>query len=86
MKTNITICIDTEVYLELKNKNVIISQLINDYLRAYLELKEEPQVKDLDKLKQKMLKKESELVQLKQKIDAKTKKQKEEQQKIRWIT
>tara|TARA_R100001132_G_C3262927_1_gene86551 strand:- start:162 stop:419 length:258 start_codon:yes stop_codon:yes gene_type:complete len=85
MKTNITICIDTEVYLALKTKKIVVSQLINNHLRAYLELKEEPKVKDLDQLKQKMIKKESEVVRMKAKIDKQEKEQQEKDKHIRWI-
>ena len=85
MKTNITICIDTEVYLALKTKKIVVSQLINNHLRAYLELKEEPNVKDLDQLKQKMIKKESEVVRMKAKIDKQEKEQQEKDKHIRWI-
>ena len=85
MKTNITICIDTEVYLALKTKKIVVSKLINNHLRAYLELKEEPKVKDLDQLKQKMIKKESEVVRMKAKIDKQEKEQQEKDKHIRWI-
>ena len=85
MKTNITISIDSEVYLELKGKNIVISHTVNNYLRSYLNLKEEPKVKDLEKLKKKALITESKLVKLREKIDKQEKETKEKEKHIRWI-
>ena len=85
MKTHINITIDLEVYLELKEKTLNISQLVNAQLRAYLNLKEEPKIKDLDKLKKKALTTESKLVKLREKIDKQEKETKEKEKHIRWI-
>jgi len=73
MKIQKTITIDLEVFLLLREKNLNLSEVLNNYLKEFLNLKEEKKEVRLEKLNLEILKQEADLLN--------KKKQKEELEK-----
>jgi len=65
MKTQKTLSIDFEVLIELQKKNLNVSKLVNDYLKEFLNIKEDNKGKRLSQLKEEILKEESKLLEKK---------------------
>ena len=83
MKIQKTITIDLEVFLELKERNVNISELVNSYLKEFLNIKEKETGKRLESLKSDILKIETNLLNKKKIVnDLEVQKTTEEKERI----
>lgn len=65
-KKKITITLDDEVYFNIKNKDVNVSKIVNDYLRGYLQLGDNIRpsdliLKEIEKQEKEIIRKKAEL-------------------------
>jgi hypothetical protein len=65
MKNHITLTIDVDVILELKEKKVNVSNLVNDFLKEYVGIKEGEELEYLSQVDLELLKAQAHLLNLK---------------------
>jgi uncharacterized small protein (DUF1192 family) len=68
MKSTTTINLDTEILMSVRAKNLNLSEVINNYLKEFLNIKEDNKGKRLSQLRDEVIKTEAELAKKKQLI------------------
>jgi|TARA_R100000093_G_C1913129_1_gene63400 hypothetical protein len=84
-KINKHISIDLDVFLELQDRGLNVSKLVNTQLRAYLDLPEnKKQLKKEDLIKQKTLV-QAEKVKINRKLERLEKAEEKEDKNTKWV-
>lgn len=63
MKIQKTITLDIEVFMKIREKNLNLSEILNSYLKEFLNIKEDNTGKRLSQLKSETTKQEASLLQ-----------------------